>query len=177
MSLWSCLRRSAQEGKRGISMRSVFGKLAVVAVMFMGGTAFGSDCWNANEIMRAAHNLENQANHFHDQVERQTGYGHLARDAHQLAAEARHFHSSVERRASCRHVSNDFRGLAREFRHIRRAFAQAHRIHHNYHLQRDFDELARSFQYVRRAVRWSGGGYHYLSGRGNERFILATAGI
>ena len=107
-------------------------------------------CYNSNEIMHEAHDLDNSANHFARLLRNRSGYSHLTHDAKKLARAASHLHRVTENGSSCEHIRNDFRNVTREFRHLKRQLRNTHEDHHNGHVMQDFDEVKYSFQGLRR---------------------------
>lgn len=112
------------------------------------------------EVALAAHEFSEEAEHFHNQVEHEYGYTHLASDAHRLSEAAEHFHDAVESGRSYYHLLNDYRRLNNDYHHLVIAWRRAHWEHHNWHLQHDFDQMDRAF----RRLRWSMQGGHHGGG-------------
>jgi hypothetical protein len=118
---------------------------------------------NANygydDIARAAHQLENAAEHFHRQLRYDVGYDHVARDAKKFAKAASHFHRQVERGGSYGHIRNDYAELVNAYAHVRREFGGRHDLHHDRHFQGDFGQVERAFDNLNRAIGYAQSGY------------------
>jgi hypothetical protein len=112
-----------------------------------------------DDIARAAHQLENAAEHFHQQLRRNAGYGHTTRDAKKFASAARHFHRQVERGGSYGHIRNDYAELVNAYAHVRREFGGRHDLHHDRHFQGDFGQVERAFDNLNRAIGYAQSGY------------------
>ncbi len=107
----------------------------------------------AHELKRATHHVHERAErsaHHRDRRE-----ARALRALHQLDEQARHFHSQVEQGRSAAHTSNDFERVRSAFRH---AEARLRGLHANRHVQRDLDRVARitrdlEWAYARRGHR------------------------
>jgi hypothetical protein len=147
-------------------MKKLIASAFLVGTVTLGTQAFAQPiCNNSYEIMTAAHNLEEEAFHFADQVRYEDGYTHLASDAEAYAEEAEHFHEAVETGANCAHMQADFYEVTAAGRHLRREWRHAHDAHHNRHLERDYNALEYAYHQLARAVVDSDHGGGHRDGR------------
>jgi hypothetical protein len=139
--------------KRGFLMKAFMTCAVLATSTFFAGSAFAQwGCGDVEDIMYAAHTLDEEAHHFADAVRDVDGYSHLAADAEELSEEAEHFHESVEAGANCDHIRSDFHQLSSAERHLSRAWRHAHDTHHDRHLERDFDIMEDAYYDLQQAV-------------------------
>lgn len=132
----------------------------LLALLWASGVA-RADHWTSRaEVAKAAHDLADRAEHFHELLHDLSKRSHVASAAHRLADSAEHFHRSVEQGASYRHALRDFERVRRDFFHLSQDYRQAHDAHHNRHVQRDWRRLSSAFEDLSRAMGVRGSEAH-----------------
>lgn len=114
------------------------GGLMLLSVFFVSNTAVAGHWTSASDVIRASHQLDRAASHFHHLLHDITGVSHIANDAHRLASSARHLHDTVEEGAVYEHVVDDYFRMKDDFLHLRRQVRTDHTIHHTPHIRRDW---------------------------------------
>jgi hypothetical protein len=114
-----------------------------------------SDGRGYDNIARAAHQLENAARHFHEQLKFEAGHDHATGDARQFAKAARHFHRQVERGSNYGHIRDDYANLVNAYAHVRSVFGGRHDLHHERHIRGDFRDVERAFDDLNRTIEYS----------------------
>ena len=136
-------------------MKLFIAPLAALALMF-GGLAYADHdtvCPAADEIAEAAHSLSEVADHFHEFIHDVEGYSHLAGHAHQFAAIAEQFHVRIhQEELSCPDIRFGFYQVENSYYGLKRAFRQAHEIHHDAHAQQDFQQVVDAYHVLERQV-------------------------
>lgn len=116
---------------------------------------------NYEAVARAAHRLQDSAEHFYRQLRYDVGHDHATRDAGKFAEAASHFHRNVERGASFGHIRDDYEKLHRAYAHVRHDLSRRHDLHHNPHTGHAFREVERAFADLNRAIGQASGRSRY----------------
>lgn len=89
---------------------------------------YGRECRNTNQIMHAAHDLDNQAQDLSRRLTRWGHYSRLAQEAMNLARVADRFHNMVERYVPCNRVHRQFDEVRQSFYYLRKEMRKAQRM-------------------------------------------------
>jgi hypothetical protein len=134
------------------------GMLALtIGILSFGGfsvAAFGDHCASQQQIMRAAHRLDETADNFHELIHDRTGYGRLASYVHELGEEATAFHEFVEAGASCDEIAERFHNLSNIYLRVRRLLRDTNNNRHDTQILRSWSGVARSYEGVRNTLPW-----------------------
>lgn len=135
-------------------VRALFALAVLAAVP---ATTFANDEWsNRAQASAAAHQVNNTASDFAQQVQWSTGYSHLAHDAQHFAQEAAHFHGTIESGVQYQHLVNDYYTLERTYNHLYRAFYFAHQTHHDPNIHEHWHQV----EYAWQNLSWTFRGGH-----------------
>jgi len=148
-------------------------KLIIILILMIAGTnlvyaGHDDDRGAYDNIVRAAHRLENAAGHFQEQLKYDVGRDHATRDARLFARSARHFHRLVERGGSYPLICSGYLELVRAYAHVRNEFGERRDLRHDRHLGRDFGEVERAFNRLDRTI-WNTE-RHYPFGLSHHRY-------
>ncbi len=142
-------------------------KLILTSLLLLTGMSLAHASDGYEIVAGAAHELDNAANHFYQEMKYEAGYGHVTRDAERFAEAARHFHRQVERGSNYMHIRGDYAELAGAYVHVREEFGDRPGLRRDRHLRGDFREVERAYLNLNRAIEYARRSYsHY---RGNDR--------
>jgi hypothetical protein len=128
-------------------------KVGALAGVLLFSSQARADHWTSpDDVVLAAHELEEEAVHFANAVLWETGYSHLQHDAEHLAEAAADLHDVVESGWGYYFVKSYFKKVQKHFHHLEHQWEKAHGIHHVHHLEDDWDDVEFAFENLHYAM-------------------------